>query len=138
MSILFCSSAGRTKKVPIIKRVLRMTFGLLLLVQFYLFSLQWSHIQLYPEVTKEVGANTPQIITLKRSHDFQVKNRTLNPFEEESPSKRAYAFLVAGCNISSPLSYRNYFYNILVAASLLQKQNSSSDYLGDDPINKKK
>lgn len=132
MSILFCPSGGRKKKVPknIIKRFLWTTFGVLFLVQFYLSSLQWNHIQLYPEVRKELAVNAPQV-TLKRNHSSHVTNKTLDFLDDKSngEAKWAYAFLVAGCDISSPLSYRNYFYNILVASSLLQKQNSSSDIL---------
>ncbi|CAJ1950562.1 unnamed protein product [Cylindrotheca closterium] len=54
--------------------------------------------------------------------------------EERKGAKWAYAFLVAGCDPDKPLTYRNYFYNILVAANLLDQNTSSTNNRKTDII----
>eukprot|EP00934_Nitzschia_sp_Nitz4_P008352 Nitzschia sp. Nitz4//scaffold73_size107353//79856//81295//NITZ4_004329-RA/size107353-processed-gene-0.197-mRNA-1//-1//CDS//3329557503//8342//frame0 len=44
-----------------------------------------------------------------------------------STPKWAYAFLVSGCDPSSPFGYRPYFWNILVAAKNLKESGSQAD-----------
>mmetsp|Transcript_900 Transcript_900/g.1773 ORF Transcript_900/g.1773 Transcript_900/m.1773 type:complete len:473 (-) Transcript_900:43-1461(-) len=51
--------------------------------------------------------------------------RVADSSDRRKEPKWAYAFLVAGCDPDQPLTYRNYFYNILVAANLLHQKSTS-------------
>jgi lipopolysaccharide biosynthesis glycosyltransferase len=44
----------------------------------------------------------------------------------KTKKKWAYAFLMAGCDLEAPLTYKNYIYNILVATKLLRQGNKTN------------
>lgn len=98
------------------RRILWLIVGILASVQVYVSTLQWRHHQPHNSIA---DADNQHRVTETRNQSATVASPGIaSPGTQKQP-KWAYAFLVAGVDPERPLTYRNYFYNILVASNLL-------------------
>ncbi|KAL3934761.1 MAG: hypothetical protein SGBAC_009590 [Bacillariaceae sp.] len=104
------------------RNFLWMSVIVLVLVHLLLLRLQWNGSQIKTQ-TDFLRQQTSLSLISKEKSAFDIP--TVTDSDRKKP-KWAYAFLVAGCDPNQPLTYRNYFYNILVAANLLDQNNTSS------------
>jgi hypothetical protein len=97
--------------------------GILVSVQVYISRLQWGFHQLHTSIGDSGKHN--------RINEHPDQLTSSSSLGSPKQPKWAYAFLVAGCDPDSPLTYRNYFFNILVASNLLDTNTTdhSTDIL---------
>eukprot|EP00980_Cylindrotheca_fusiformis_P004317 scaffold919_cov130-Cylindrotheca_fusiformis.AAC.8 len=120
-----------------LRRILWLIIAILVATKLYVARLQWIHHQSHPSIVGSSGKNHkiagfheshPVTSSLRTKHkhvelqnNHYVHNNNDSTFRKNSSDqpKWAYAFLIAACDPDMPLTYRNYIYNILVAANLL-------------------
>lgn len=92
-------------------------------VQVYISRLQWG----FHQSRTSIGDSGKQ----NRINEHPDQLTSSSSLGSPKQPKWAYAFLVAGCDPDSPLTYRNYFFNILVASNLLDTNTTdhSTDIL---------